>query len=178
LNYRSEPMDADMSILGVPQVTIYASSNQEDTDFLLTLKDIDPAGNTLYLQRAYLRASLRALDPSRSTPDIAVQSFRAPETLVPGRIYEMKLSMGAIGHVVRQGHRLELSILAPNPIPQPELGPVTIGLPALNTIYHSAEYASVLVLPIVPGETAGAPAPKCGVLPLQPCRKGGVPPPH
>jgi putative CocE/NonD family hydrolase len=173
LSYRSEPLAADLSILGVPQVTFYVSSDQKDTDFLITLKDVDAAGNTLYLQHGYLRASLRALDSSRSTPEVAVQSFRAVQLLMPGRIYEMKLSLGAVGHVVRQGHRLELSILAPNPIPQPGpgLGPVMIGLPALNTVYHSAKYASALVLPIVRGESAQAPPPDCGALQFQPCRK-------
>ncbi len=170
LNYRTEPMAADLTILGVPQLTFYVSSDQKDTDFLVTLKDIDAAENTLFLQRAYLRASLRALDPVRSSPEVAVQSFRAPEALEPGRIYEIKLSLGDIGHVVRRGHRLELSILAPNPIPQPEMGPITVALPALNTVYHDAAYPSALVLPIVPDETAIAPPPPCGVLQMQPCR--------
>ena len=170
LNYRTAPLAADLAILGVPQLTFYVSSDQRDTDFLVTLKDIDTEENTLFLQRAYLRASLRALDPVRSTPEVAVQSFRAPEALEPGRIYEIKLSLGAIGHVVRRGHRLELSILAPNPIPQPEMGPITVSLPALNTVYHDAAYPSALVLPIVPDEVAAAPPPTCGVLLLQPCR--------
>jgi putative CocE/NonD family hydrolase len=174
LNYRSEPQDSDLAILGVPQLTFYVSSDQKDTDFLVTLKDIDAEENTLFLQRAYLRASLRALDAVRSTPEVAVQSFRTPEALEPGRVYEIRLSLGAIGHVVRRGHRLELSILAPNPIPQPVKGPITIALPALNTVYHDAKYASSLVLPTVPGETAIASSPPCGVLVLQPCR--GKPP--
>jgi uncharacterized protein len=170
LNYRTAPLVADLAILGVPQLTFYVSSDQRDTDFLVTLKDIDTEENTLFLQRAYLRASLRALDPVRTTPEVAVQSFRAPEALEPGRIYEIKLSLGAIGHVVRRGHRLELSILSPNPIPQPEMGPITVSLPALNTVYHDAAYPSALVLPIVPDEVAAAPPPACGVLLLQPCR--------
>ena len=65
---------------------------------------------------------------------------------------------------------MELSILAPNPIPQPEMGPITISLPALNTVYHDAAYPSALVLPIVPDEVAAAPPPACGVLLLQLCR--------
>ena len=170
LNYRSAPVLADLTILGVPQLTFYVSSDQKDTDFLVTLKDIDAEENTLFLQRAYLRASLRALDSARSTPEVAVQAFRTPETLEPGRIYEIRLSLGTIGHVLRRGHRLELSILAPNPIPQPEMGPITLALPALNTVYHDSEYPSALVLPVVPGETALAPPPACGVLLLQPCR--------
>ena len=170
LNYRTEPMVSDLTILGVPQLTFYVSSNQKDTDFLVTLKDIDAEENTLFLQRAYLRASLRALDPARSTPEVAVQSFRAVEMLEPARVYEIKLSMGNIGHVVRRGHRLEFSILAPNPVPQPEMGPITVALPALNTVYHDAAYPSALVLPIVPDEIAAAPPPPCGILLMQPCR--------
>jgi hypothetical protein len=54
------------------------------------------------------------------------------------------------------------------------MGPVTVALPALNTIYHDAAYPSALVLPIVPDEIAAAPPPPCGMLSMQPCR----PKPH
>jgi putative CocE/NonD family hydrolase len=170
LNYDTTVMKEDLALLGTPILTFHFSSQQRDTDFLFTLKDIDPSGNTLFLQRAYLRASLRAIDPRRTTRDYIAHSFRRHERLVPGKIYEVKLSLGAIGHVVRKGHRLQLSILAPNQIPSPVMGSVPTGGPSINKVFHSARYLSVLDLPVVPGERARAAAPQCGSLPMQPCR--------
>lgn len=170
LNYQTDAMSEDLQLLGTPILTFYFSSDQRDTDFLFTLKDIDAGGNTLFLQRAYLRASLRAIDPKRTTRDYIAHSFREYDELVPGKIYEVKLSLGAIGHVVRKGHRLQLTIVAPNPIPSPVMGSVPSGGPSINKVYHSVRHRSMLDLPVVPGGRAQAPAPKCGSLPMQPCR--------
>lgn len=170
LGYRTEPMTEDTTILGLPQLTFYVSSEQKDTDFMVTLHDIDADGNTLFLQRGLLRASMRAVDAARSTPDQIIQRYDKPEELVPGTIYEMKLSLYALGHVVRQGHTLELSLMAPSPLFQPDWGPLPLALPSLNRVYHSAQYPSSLTLPIVPGARAQAPPPPCGSLQFQPCR--------
>ena len=170
LSYRTEPMAEDMTILGLPQVTFHASSEQKDTDFMVTLHDVDAAGNVLFLQRAVLRASLRAVDTARSTADQIIQRFDKVEELVPGRIYEFALSLYTVGHVVRQGHRLELSIMAPTSIFQPDWGPLPLSLPSLNKVFHSPQYPSSLTLPVVPGAKAQAPAPPCGSLQYQPCR--------
>ena len=170
LNYETDVMSEDLTLLGTPILTFHFSSDQKATDFLFTLKDIDAGGNTLFLQRAYLRASLRSIDSSRTTRDYVAHSFRRHEELVPGKIYEVKLSLGAIGHVVRKGHRLQLSILAPNNIPSPVMGSVPSGGPSINKVHHSVRHRSTLDLPVVPGERAQAPAPECGSLPMQPCR--------
>ena len=170
LVYKTEPMMEDMMILGLPQLTFFASSEQKDTDFMVTLHDIDAEGNTLFLQRGLLRASLRAVDQAKSSPDQIIQSYAKAEELTPGKIYEFKLSMYALGHVVRQGHRLELSVLAPSAMWQPDWGPLPLALPSYNKLYHSAQYPSSLTLPVVPRAKAQAPPPPCGSLQFQPCR--------
>jgi len=170
LSYRTDPTPEDMVILGLPNLRFFVSSEQTNTDFFVTLKDVDAAGNTLFLQRDFLRASMRAVDEARSTPNEIIHSFSKNEELVPGKIYEIKLSIPSIGAVVRKGHRLELSILAPSPIPAPVMGGVPIGLPSLNKVYSGDEYPSTLRVPVIPGERAQADAPECGSLPFQPCR--------
>lgn len=170
LSYQSEPMLEDTAILGLPQVTFYASSEQKDTDVMVTLHDVDPAGNTLFLQRAVLRASLRAVDTARSSADGIIHRFDKVEELVPGRVYELTLSLYTLGHVVRQGHRLELAIMAPTSMFQPDWGPLPVSLPSLNRVYHSPQYPSSLILPIVSGEKAQSPPAPCGSLQFQPCR--------
>jgi putative CocE/NonD family hydrolase len=170
LSYRTPPMTSDITLLGLPQLKFFVSSEQNDTDFMITLKDVDKEGNTLFLQRAFLRASLRAVDMAKSTPDEVIQSFKAHEPLVPGQITPITLSIPAIGHVLRQGHRLELSILAPSPIPAPVMGGLPLALPSINKVYHAPAYPSSLLLPVVPGEVAQKAPPPCGSLQFQPCR--------
>ncbi|WP_280174621.1 CocE/NonD family hydrolase C-terminal non-catalytic domain-containing protein, partial [Mesorhizobium prunaredense] len=118
LNYRTAPVTSDMVLLGNPEVVLYLSiDNGDDADIELTLKDVGPDG-VLFLQSGLLRASLRAIDKDRTYVDEVVHSFRKSEKLVPGEIYELRISlMSPIAHVVRQGHSLELTIGAPNPIP-------------------------------------------------------------
>ena len=173
LSYRTEPMADDVTILGFSQLTFHMSSERTDTDVMVVLHDIDEQGNTLYLTRDFLRASLRAIDPKRSNAEETVRSFAKSEPLTPGQIYEMKLSVPPLGHVLRKGHRLELAIMAPSHIGQPNWGFMILDLPGRNTVYHSAQYPSSLTLTTLPGDKdkAQAPAPPCGVMQFQPCRK-------
>ena len=76
---------------------------------------------------------------------------------------------------MRKGHRLQLLLLAPSPIPQPAWGLLPVNMPGQNTIYASARYPSEIVVPTIPGASAGGPEPACGSLAAQPCR---MPAPH
>ena len=178
LSYRTAPMTEDITILGFSQLTFYLSSEQKDTDVMVVLHDVDENGDTLYLTRDFLRASLRAIDSTKSNEEETVRSFAKSEPLTPGQIYEIKLSIPPLGHVVRKGHSLELAIMAPSHIGQPNWGFMIVDLPGRNTVYHSAQYPSKLMLSVLPGETAQAPAPPCGVMERQPCRKAPPPPPQ
>jgi hypothetical protein len=118
---------------------------------------------------------MRGIDAKKSTKDELYHPYDKAEDLVPGKIYEMKLSMPPLGHVLRQGHVLELSILAPAPIPQPDWGPLPLDLPGRNSVYQSAQYPSALTLPVISGLKAQAPPPECGSTQFQPCRMGPKP---
>jgi uncharacterized protein len=152
------------------RVRFYAASQNPDTDFEVDLHDVYPNGAIQYLQRGLLRASLRAVDSRESTPDHVAQTYSRPEYLVPGRIYEIQLSLPPLGAVLRKGHRLQLVILAPSPIPQPAWGLLPVGMPGQNTIYASSKYPSAIVVPTIPGAGAEGPAPACGSMAAQPCR--------
>jgi predicted acyl esterase len=174
LVYRTVPLPEDMAIIGSPVLTLYASSEQKDTDFMADLHDVNPRGEITYVQRGLVRASHRALDAKKSAPHEPVHAHGKVDELVPGQVYEIKFALLPVGHLVRRGHSLELAIMAPPSLPSLSWGFAPVTPPGLNTIYHSAKYPSNLELPVVPGVNAQAPAPPFGSLPLQPARKPPV----
>lgn len=171
LNYVTEPLLSDLAILGAPQLTLFFSSDSTDTDFMFSLKDIDAEGNTLFLQRSVLRASMRTIDNQSSTPDEIIHSFSKPVALIPGEVTQVRLSLAAFGHVVRKGHRLQLSVLAPCSIPSPIWAFVSTGGPSLNCLRHGSIYPSELRIPVARGEIAQRPPAKLGTLRNQPYRR-------
>lgn len=170
VTWTSAPLERDLTVLGRVQVRFYAASENPDTDFAVDLHDVYPNGDVEYLQQGFLRASLRAIDRKASTPDDVEHPYDRPQYLVPGRIYEMQISLPPLGAVVRKGHRLQLVILAPSPIPQPFWGLLPVSMAGQNTIYSSARYPSEILVPTIPGAHAGGPEPACGSLAAQPCR--------
>jgi putative CocE/NonD family hydrolase len=170
LVYRSAPMTEDLTILGAPQLTFYVSLEHEDADFAIDLHDLYPNGDIQYLQRGLMRASMRAIDGTRTRPDAIRQRYAARDPLKPGKVYEIKMSLPPVGAVIREGHRLEVTIMAPSPITQPDWGFQPTGQPGRNTVYHSATQQSVINIPVIPGAKAQGPAPACGSLDYQPCR--------
>jgi predicted acyl esterase len=163
-------MTEDLTILGAPQLTFYVSIEHDDADFVVDLHDLYPNGDVQYLQRGMLRASMRAIDPVRSRPDAIRHKFDKRDPLTPGKVYEIKMSLPPIGAVIRQGHRLEVTIMAPSPIAQPDWGFLPVGQAGRNTVFHSADRPSVLNVPVIPGVGAQGPVPACGSLDFQPCR--------
>ncbi|HEY1891913.1 MAG TPA: CocE/NonD family hydrolase [Steroidobacteraceae bacterium] len=170
LTWTSAPLAEDLTILGRVQLRFYAASESPDTDFAVDLHDVYPNGDTQYLQHGFLRASLRAVDRAASTPDHVAHSYDKPDYLVPGRIYEVQLSLPPLGAVLRKGHRLQLLIAAPSPIPQPAWGLMPVNMPGQNTIYASAGYPSRIIVPTIPGASGEGAEPTCGSMAAQPCR--------
>ncbi|OHV75747.1 X-Pro dipeptidyl-peptidase [Ensifer sp. LCM 4579] len=183
LNYRTAPLASDMALLGNPEVTLFLSIDQgDDADLELTLKDVDPDGNILFIQSGLQRASFRELDEALTNAEDVVPAFRESEKLKPGKIYEIRMSLlGAFAHVVRKGHSLELTVGAPGLLPDRVIGSLPVGVPSINRIYSSKACPSKILLPVLPGAVAQAPTPEYGSLRNQPYRKetgfvpGGLP---
>jgi len=170
LVWTSAAFEEDVSILGSVRATLFLASENIDTDLYVTLHDVYPSGDVQYLQRGFLRASMRQVDPSRSRPDHLWRPFDRRQDLVPGQIYELQMTLPAVGAVLRAGHRLQVALLSPSPIPQPDWGLLPLDLPGWNTVYSSGRYSSRIQVPVMPGATAQGPEPACGSMPYQPCR--------
>ena len=171
LTWTSAPFHGDFTILGSVQLRFYAASQNPDTDFEFVLQDVYPNGDVRFLQRGILRASLRSIARSRSAPDHLVHAYRRAAYLIPGRIYESRLSLPPLGAVLRRGQRLQLALLAPSPIPQPSWGLVPVDVPGQNTVHASVRYPCAIIVPMMADARAKRAPPPCGSMPLQPCRK-------
>jgi hypothetical protein len=105
------------------------------------------------VSRGWLRASHRSLDEARSTEMEPYHTHTSPEPTVPNRIYRYDISIEPMAYLFRQGSRIRLEIVnGDSPITEGAYWchyyrPDQLGE---DTIHHSAEYPSALILPVTP----------------------------
>jgi putative CocE/NonD family hydrolase len=144
LVYTSEPMTRPMEVTGPITVELWASSSAIDTDFTAKLVDVHPDGYAMNLADGILRTRYR-------------NSSSNPEMMEPGRPYKLTIDLWATSNVFRPGHQIRLEISSSN-FPRFDrnlntgqaFGQGTQGVSANQIVYHSAERASHVVLPIIP----------------------------
>jgi uncharacterized protein len=143
LVYATEPMTEDTTFVGPISAVLYASTTGKDTDWFVTLVEVDPAGKPFQLVQGRLRARYRA-------------SLAAPTLVAPGKIEKYALDMWQTGITVAKGHRLRVEIAsAAFPVWSRNLNTgghnetETAFVPATQNVLHSAAYPSHIVLPKV-----------------------------
>jgi putative CocE/NonD family hydrolase len=143
--YTLPPLTDDLEATGPVSLILFASSTAPDTDFTVKLVDVYPDGRPFSVCDGILRARFRGgVD-------------KAPELLQPGVVYEMTIDVDCTAYVFRRGHRIRVQISSsnfPHYSRNPNTGRETAGdtatQPATQTIHHSAEYPSRLILPVIP----------------------------
>jgi putative CocE/NonD family hydrolase len=169
--YTSPKLKHDMVVGGPASLDLWLSSTATDTDLQATVTEVRPDGQETYVQRGWLRASHRKLDPKRST---ALRPYPTnlrgdAKPLVPDRATKMRLEVFPFAHAFRKGSRLRVWIEAPTGHTGFWAFQSTPD-PAQNTVIHDADHPSRLVVGTVPGAHAHAPLPACDTLRNQPCR--------
>ncbi len=144
LVYTSEPLVADIELLGDVSVTLHAATTATDTDFTARLCVVDPDGRSVNLQEGILRARYR-------------NSLSDPEPLVPGEVYELRIELGPVGAHVPAGSRLRLDISSSD-FPQwdrnlntggtPLAESALAAAPATQTVLHDADHPTRITLPV------------------------------
>ncbi len=144
LCYTSEPLTADTEITGPIKLMLYAASDAPDTDWTAKLVDVSETGYAMNLCDGILRARYR-------------ESLSDPTLIEPGTVYEYTIEVGVTANVFRQGHRIRLEISSSN-FPRFDRNPNTghaIGVDAdmraaRQTVHHSREHPSRILLPVIP----------------------------
>jgi putative CocE/NonD family hydrolase len=145
LCYTGAALRRPLTVVGEVRLTLYVSSSAVDTDFTAKLVDVFPNGRAEILCDGIVRTGRR--DPDAGS---------AP--LLPGTVYELHISVGAVAHQFRTGHRIRIDVSSSN-FPRFDPNPNTGGLPrtlasgpmvvAVNRIHHGEAYPSRLVVPVI-----------------------------
>ncbi|WP_372368338.1 CocE/NonD family hydrolase [Candidatus Uabimicrobium sp. HlEnr_7] len=143
LVYETALLESDVSIAGPVSSVLYASSSAKDTDWFVTLVDIDEKGEALSLVKGVIRARFR-------------QSTTTPVFLEKDKVYSYSIDMWQTGITFRKGHRIRIEIAsAMFPLFSRNLNTGghnemdTNFVTAKQKIYHSLEYPSHVVLPVI-----------------------------
>jgi uncharacterized protein len=168
--FTSTPLDRTLLTYGSASADLWVSATATDTDLQVTLTEVRPDGQEVFVQRGWLRMSGRAQDDGRAT---AVRPFPldrpetmaslTPEVPVLGRVEINKFS-----YAFRTGSRLRLWIDTPSRWGSYGFAPHSA--PSVNKIWHDAQHPSRLVLGVLDGQRIPADRPACGTMLKQPCR--------
>ena len=144
LVYVSEPFTKPLTFAGPVSATLYASSSARDTDWFVSLMEVDKEGKLLGLGEGKVRARFR-------------ESTHRPTLLKPGRVYEYHLDLWHTGIAIPAGHRLRVEVASASfPLFSRNLNTgghnetETRYITAQQTVYHSARYPSHILLPVLP----------------------------
>ena len=104
-------MPENLEVTGPAALKLFASIDQDDTNWIAKLSDVSPTGaETRISTKGYLKASHRALDPAKSKPYAPYHHTYQNGTVIPGKIYEYDISLAMATHVFKAGHRIKLEI--------------------------------------------------------------------
>ena len=175
LRYMTDPLPHDLTVAGPISLTLHAAIDKADTNWIVTLKDIGPDVSVVTaregeravpsdlpereLTRGWLKASYRALDAERSTPEEPFHKLTrdAIEPVTPGAIVEYRIQILATANQFKAGHRICLDITAMDVptgtgamtnveyIPYHVCSSETV----THSIYHDADRPSHLLLPVI-----------------------------
>jgi hypothetical protein len=146
LVYTSDELTEDTEVCGPIRVKLFASSSARDTDFMAKLIDVWPNGFAQRLTDGMVRARFR-------------QGLDKPSLIEPDRVYDYDLDLWNTCQTYKKGHRIRLEV-ASSAFPKYDrnlntgdpLGKTSAMKVANQKIFHSKQYPSHVVLPIVPGK--------------------------
>jgi putative CocE/NonD family hydrolase len=142
LVYTSEPLDKSMDVTGYIRAKLYVSSDAKDTDFTVKLVDVHPDGTAYNVDDTILRARFR-------------EGFDKEVFMQEGGVYELNPTAMSTSYEFMEGHRIRIEV-ASSKFPQYMRNlntggnnyDETEGVTAHNTVHHTAEYPSQIILPV------------------------------
>lgn len=149
LSFQTAPLSQAVEVTGPISVTLFAASSALDTDFTAKLLDVFPPcadypeGMAINISDSILRARYR-------------DGWTDPKLLTPGEVYEFTFHLYPTANIFKRGHCIRLDISSSN-FPRFDVNPNTGGplgkerriALAQQAVYHDAEHATHIVLPVI-----------------------------
>ena len=148
LVYTTDPLAEEVEVTGPLHCELYITSSAPDTDFVVKLIDVHPDGAAYNFAEGILRVRYRD------------ESWTAPKLMEPGAVYRIGIEMFPTSLVFKLGHCIRVDITSSN-FPHFDRNLNTGNDPATDTeirvaqqtVYHTAQYPSHIVLPVIPRGT-------------------------
>jgi putative CocE/NonD family hydrolase len=145
LVYSTPELERDLEVTGPLEVILYAASSARDTDFTAKLVDVYPDGRAIHIAEGILRARHR-------------HSLARVEFLQLGEPELFSIALAPTSNVFARGHRVRLEISSSN-FPRfdrnlntgESIAAGTRIQIARQTVLHSSQYPSHILLPVIPG---------------------------
>jgi len=155
LSWQTDTLTEDITITGNVLAKLYASTTGSDADWIVKLIDVYPQDDKKELKMSGYELMI-ADDVFRGR---FRHSLSKPEPIIPGKVEEYTIDLHAADHVFKKGHRIMVQvqstwfpIIDRNPqkyVPNIFEAKESDYQPATQKVYHSAIFASSVVLPVV-----------------------------
>jgi predicted acyl esterase len=150
VKYRTPPLEEDMEVTGPIALYLYATLDQHDATWCVSINDVESDGSAQLITKGWLRASHRAIDKERSKPYLPFHIHTQSVPVEPGKIYEYAIDIREISYVLKAGHRIELMIKGEDsPSEDPTWFHLCNHKETKHTVYNCSEYLSYLLLPVI-----------------------------
>lgn len=164
LQYTTEAFDKDFEVTGPLSITLYASMDVDDGNFIAKMWDVDQNGNKIHLASGFLRATHRGLIEGTKDWEV-VNDLDNIYPVNEGEIYEYNFEMAPVSNVFKAGHKMQIEIktmdkrsIVPHETtsfamlyPSSRVDGIQASTRFTNyKLYHSKKYPSCVHLPVVP----------------------------
>jgi len=175
--FTTPPLSKTITTYGPGSADLWVSTTASDVDVQVTVTEVRPDGQEMYIGRGWLRASDRALNPARSTDLTPWHPYTqaANKPMPAGKPQLLRVDMFPFSHTFRAGSSIRIYVEMPSITGL--WGFNDVMTPQTVTIYHDARYPSRLVLGLLPHASYLPTLPACGTVHSEPCRTNPVPQP-
>ena len=143
VKFETAPLDYAIEIVGRSHVELYVSTSAEDTDFIVKLIDVYPNGYEALVMDQGRRLRFR-------------EGTEKMVKGVPGKVYKIDVDLWSTALVFNKGHKIAIHVTSSNSPRfeahsntwEPVWDYKTDAVKATQTIHHSEEHPSKLLLPV------------------------------
>jgi uncharacterized protein len=176
--YTTPPLANDVDIVGSSSLNLWLASTARDTDLQVTISEVRKDGQEQYVQRGWLRMSMRKLGPSSTAtwPRPTYQKADVQKLGIGVPTYA-RIPILPVEHLFRKGSSIRISIEAPVGVTGLLYSFRFDPTPAIDTVWHDRDRISEWVFNTVPVTGTVPSSPACNTVLQEPCRTNNEPVP-